>query len=205
MTIDFQKMNGLVPAIVQDDHSQKVLMLGYMNEEAYQRTIASGKVTFYSRSRQCLWTKGETSGNYLLLKDILLDCDGDTLLVKAKPTGPVCHTGKDTCFFEQNDYQQNFLRTLENLIAQRKKNRPANSYTTTLFEKGIKTIAQKVGEEATEVVIEALAGDQNRLKEESADLLYHLLVLLQYHHVALDEVIAVLEKRHISTASKKKS
>lgn len=205
MTIDFQKMNGLVPAIVQDVDSQKVLMLGYMNEEAYQRTIASGKVTFYSRSRQCLWTKGETSGNYLLLKDILLDCDGDTLLVKAKPTGPVCHTGKDTCFFEQNDYQQNFLRTLENLIAQRKKNRPANSYTTTLFEKGIKTIAQKVGEEATEVVIEALAGDQNRLKEESADLLYHLLVLLQYHHVALDEVIAVLEKRHISTASKKKS
>jgi len=205
MKIDFQKMNGLIPAVVQDVNSQKVLMLGYMNEEAYQRTLESGKVTFYSRSRKCLWTKGETSGNYLLLKDILLDCDGDTLLVKAQPTGPVCHTGEDTCFFERNEYQRDFLRTLEDLIAQRKKDRPPNSYTTTLFEKGIKTIAQKVGEEATEVVIEALAGDQTRLKEESADLLYHLLVLLQYHNIALDEIIAVLAKRHASTAPKKES
>jgi len=205
MKIDFQKMNGLVPAIVQDANSQKVLMLGFMNEEAYQRTLESGKVTFYSRSRKCLWTKGETSGNFLLLKDILLDCDGDTLLVKTQPTGPVCHTGEDTCFFEHNEYSPDFLRTLEDLIAQRKKDRPSNSYTTTLFEKGIKTIARKVGEEATEVVIEALAGDQTRLKEESADLLYHLLVLLQSRDIALDEVITVLDKRHASAVPKKES
>jgi phosphoribosyl-AMP cyclohydrolase / phosphoribosyl-ATP pyrophosphohydrolase len=205
MKIDFQKMNGLVPAIVQDIDSQKVLMLAYMNEEAYQRTLESGKVTFYSRSRKCLWTKGETSGNYLLMKDMLLDCDGDALLVKAQPTGPVCHTGEDTCFFERNEYQRDFLRTLEDLIAQRKKDRPPNSYTTTLFEKGIKTIARKVGEEATEVLIEALAGDQTRLKDESADLLYHLLVLLQSRDIALDEVITVLEKRHASAGAKQES
>ena len=198
-------MNGLVPAIVQDIDSQKVLMLAYMNEEAYQRTLESGKVTFYSRSRKCLWTKGETSGNYLLMKDMLLDCDGDALLVKAQPTGPVCHTGEDTCFFERNEYQRDFLRTLEDLIAQRKKDRPPNSYTTTLFEKGIKTIARKVGEEATEVLIEALAGDQTRLKDESADLLYHLLVLLQSRDIALDEVITVLEKRHASAGAKQES
>ena len=205
MKIDFQKMNGLVPAIVQDIDSQKVLMLAYMNEEAYQRTLESGKVTFYSRSRKCLWTKGETSGNYLLMKDMLLDCDGDALLVKAQPTGPVCHTGKDTCFFERNEYQRDFLQTLEELIAKRKKDRPPNSYTTTLFEKGIKTIARKVGEEATEVLIEALAGDQTRLKDESADLLYHLLVLLQSRDIALDEVITVLEKRHASAGAKQES
>lgn len=196
MKIDFNKMNGLIPAIVQDINSFKVLMLGYMNEEAYRQTIASNKVTFYSRSRKTLWTKGETSGNFLLLKDIILDCDGDTLLIKAKPMGPVCHTGKDTCFDEQNKFDINFLNRLETIITDRKKNMPGNSYTSRLFQSGLKKIAQKVGEEATEVIIDAMAEDKDRLTEESADLIYHLLVLLRYHDIALSDVIRILEKRH---------
>jgi phosphoribosyl-ATP pyrophosphohydrolase/phosphoribosyl-AMP cyclohydrolase len=196
MNIDFEKMNGLVPAIVQDALTNKVLMLGFMNEEAYQKTLETKKVTFFSRSRSMLWTKGETSGNFLNLVEISADCDSDTLLIKANPTGPVCHTGKDTCFDEINKSSITFLRQLDELIAERKAKMPENSYTTELFKKGIKKISQKVGEEATEVVIDAMAKDKPRLLEESADLIYHLLVLLNYFDLKIDDVIDVLESRH---------
>lgn len=196
MKIDFKKMNGLVPAIVQDALTNKVLMLGYMNEEAYQKTLVSKQVTFFSRRRNEIWTKGETSGNYLDLVDITLDCDADTILVKANPTGPVCHTGKDTCFDEVNKTGLEFLNHLDALIADRKKNMPEDSYTTTLFKKGLKKISQKVGEEATEVVIDAIAKDKDRLLEESADLVYHLLVLLNFFDLNIVDVINVLESRH---------
>ncbi len=196
MNIDFDKNNGLVPAIIQDAVTGKVLMLGYMNCEAYEKTIESGKVTFFSRSRQELWTKGETSGNFLLLKDIKVDCDGDTLLVKAEPTGPTCHTGADTCFEETNSSEKPFLWELERVIAGRKVNPQPGSYTCKLFEAGIQRIAQKIGEEATEVVIDAVSDNIPRMKEEVADLLYHLLVLLADKNVSLTEIMAVLEKRH---------
>ncbi len=194
MKIDFDK--GLVPAIVQDSVTKTVLMLGYMNKEAYEKTLDTGKVTFFSRSRQKLWTKGETSGNFLLLKEILVDCDGDTLLVKAQPTGPVCHTGTDTCFNEQNGDVRDFLYRLEAVIADRKANTQPGSYTNKLLDAGIRRIAQKVGEEATEVVIDAVAGDHLQVKEEIADLMYHLLVLLAEKGISLAEIMAVLEKRH---------
>lgn len=194
MKIDFGK--GLVPAIVQDNETKKVLMLGYMNKEAYDKTLETGKVTFFSRSRQRLWTKGEASGNFLLLKEILLDCDGDTLLVKAQPTGPVCHTGADTCFNELNIDSNNFLFELEKVIVDRKTNPKEGSYTNKLFTAGIKRIAQKVGEEATEVVIDAVDGDNLRVKKEIADLMYHLLVLLAEKGISLAEIMTVLEKRH---------
>lgn len=194
MKIDFDK--GLIPAIVQDDRTGKVLMLGYMNREAYDKTLKTGKVTFFSRSRQRLWTKGETSGNFLLLKEILVDCDGDTLLIKASPTGPVCHTGADTCFDEINAQGGGFLFQLEKIIAGRKADPQPGSYTNSLFDAGINRIAQKVGEEATEVVIDAVSGDIARMKEEVADLLYHLLVLLAEKDVSLNEILEVLEKRH---------
>jgi len=193
MNIDFGK--GLVPAIIQDEKTGKVLMLGYMNREAYDKTAESGKVTFFSRSRQMLWTKGETSGNFLDVKAILVDCDGDTLLVKAQPAGPTCHTGADTCFNEANT-PSDFLHELERVIADRKANPKKNSYTNKLFDAGIQRIAQKVGEEATEVVIDAVRGNVPRMKEEIADLLYHLLVLLADKDVLLDDVLEVLEKRH---------
>ncbi|MCD6204441.1 MAG: bifunctional phosphoribosyl-AMP cyclohydrolase/phosphoribosyl-ATP diphosphatase HisIE [Candidatus Marinimicrobia bacterium] len=193
MNIDFGK--GLVPAIIQDEKTGKVLMLGYMNREAYDKTAESGKVTFFSRSRQKLWTKGETSGNFLDVKAILVDCDGDTLLVKAQPAGPTCHTGADTCFNEANT-PSDFLHELERVIADRKANPKKNSYTNKLFDAGIQRIAQKVGEEATEVVIDAVRGNVPRMKEEIADLLYHLLVLLADKDVLLDDVLEVLEKRH---------
>jgi len=193
MNIDFGK--GLVPAIIQDEKTGKVLMLGYMNREAYDKTAESGKVTFFSRSRQKLWTKGETSGNFLDVKAILVDCDGDTLLVKAQPAGPTCHTGADTCFNETNT-PSDFLHELERVIADRKANPKKNSYTNKLFDAGIQRIAQKVGEEATEVVIDAVRGNVPRMKEEIADLLYHLLVLLADKDVLLDDVLEVLEKRH---------
>ena len=196
MKIDFQKNNGLVPAIIQDNSSNKILMLGYMNEESYNKTIDTGKVTFFSRSRQQLWTKGETSGNFLLLRKILIDCDNDTLLIKAIPTGPVCHTGNDTCFNEINKNEEPFLFSLEKIIADRKNNPTVESYTSSLFKKGINKIAQKVGEEATEVVIEAIDNNRIRLKEETADLFYHLLVLLQAKDIPLSEINEVLEKRH---------
>ncbi|HDP68633.1 MAG TPA: bifunctional phosphoribosyl-AMP cyclohydrolase/phosphoribosyl-ATP diphosphatase HisIE [Candidatus Marinimicrobia bacterium] len=194
MNIAFDK--GLVPAIVQDNETKKVLMLGYMNKEAYDKTLETGKVTFFSRSRQRLWTKGETSGNFLLLKEILLDCDGDTLLVKAQPTGLVCHTGTETCFKEQNRDVRDFLYRLEAVIADRKANPQPGSYTNKLLDAGIRRIAQKVGEEATEVVIDALDGDNLRVKEEIADLMYHLLVLLAEKGISLAEIMTVLEKRH---------
>jgi phosphoribosyl-ATP pyrophosphohydrolase/phosphoribosyl-AMP cyclohydrolase len=195
MKIDFKKSGGLVPAIVQDADTNVVLMLGYMNEEAYKKTLKSGKVTFFSRSRQTLWTKGETSGNFLLLDKLLLDCDNDTILVKARPTGPVCHTGSDTCFNELNR-PNDFLYELEKIVNQRRKVMPEGSYTTHLFKKGINKIAQKVGEEATEVVIEAVDDNRERLLEESADLLYHLIVLLQAKKLTLNDVSDILRKRH---------
>lgn len=195
MKIDFKKSGGLVPAIVQDADTSVVLMLGYMNEEAYKKTLKSGKVTFFSRSRQTLWTKGETSGNFLLLDKLLLDCDNDTILVKARPTGPVCHTGSDTCFNELNR-PNDFLYELEKIVNQRRKVMPEGSYTTHLFKKGINKIAQKVGEEATEVVIEAVDDNRERLLEESADLLYHLIVLLQAKKLTLNDVSDILRKRH---------
>jgi len=196
MKIDFEKGNGLVPAIVQDSKTNKVLMLGYMNSDAYEKTKAEGKATFFSRSKNRLWTKGETSGNYLNVEQMLVDCDSDTLLIKATPEGPTCHTGEDTCFKEDNSAGDNFLINLEKIIQDRKDNPSEKSYTTSLFKEGINKIAQKVGEEATEVVIDAVADNKERLKEESADLLYHLLVLLAEKEIGLNDVINVLENRH---------
>lgn len=197
MTPDFNKQNGLVPAIIQDYKTNKVLMLGYMNEEAYIRTKETGFVTFYSRSKQQLWTKGEESGNKLILKDILLDCDKDTILIKAEPLGPACHTGNDTCFDEKNNSSEaDFLNYLQELINKRKQEMPEGSYTTQLFQKGINKIAQKVGEEAVEVIIEAKDDNKELLLEESADLLYHLMVLLSSKNLSLQDVVKVLEERH---------
>lgn len=193
---DFDKMpDGLVPAVVQDAGTGAVLMLGYMNAEALRRTLESGLVTFFSRSRGQLWTKGETSGHVLHLRDIRLDCDRDALLVKARPAGPVCHTGDDTCWAETNRAPF-FLKHLEDIILSRKAASADASYTARLFGSGIPKIAQKVGEEAVEAVIEALGDDRERLLNESADLLYHLLVLLAAKDVRLEEVEAVLQARH---------
>jgi phosphoribosyl-ATP pyrophosphohydrolase/phosphoribosyl-AMP cyclohydrolase len=196
MKIDFTKNDGLVPAIIQDAFSQKVLMLGYMNQESYEKTVNEKKVTFFSRSRHELWTKGETSGNELLVKDIRLDCDQDTLLIKAEPTGPVCHTGKDTCFDENNKSTDDFLYNLEKIIEDRKESAPEGSYTAKLFSTGLNKISQKVGEEATEVVIAALNQKEEQFKDEVADLLYHLLVLLQAKGISLLEINTVLANRH---------
>ena len=196
MEIDFKKGKGLVPAIVQDDRTNKVLMLGYMNEEAYKLTKDSLKVTFYSRSRNEIWTKGETSGNYLNLVSITVDCDGDTLLVRAIPEGPTCHTGDDTCFGESNQEHPNFINELEAVILERKKHHAEGSYTNRLFDKGIAKIAQKVGEEATEVVIEAMSGNDHLLKEEISDLIYHLLVLMAARDVSLNDINLTLKNRH---------
>jgi len=197
--IDFNKSGGLVPAIIQDSRSGIVLMLGYMNREAYEKTVKEKKVTFFSRSRQKLWTKGETSGNFLTVKEILTDCDKDTLLIKAVPVGPVCHTGADTCFNEVNQFDSLvFLQSLETLIQERKRELPEKSYTTRLFREGISKISQKVGEEAVETIIEAMKEDKEHFKEESADLIYHLLVLATALNVTLSEIVSVLEKRHFS-------
>lgn len=197
MNVDFTKGNGLVPAIVQDQKSNKVLMLGYMNEEALEETKKLGKATFFSRSKNRLWTKGETSGNYLIVKDILIDCDQDTILIKAEPIGPTCHTGNDTCFNEEVKSNNDFLYQLEEIISDRKNNPTDESYTASLFKKGINKIAQKVGEEATEVVIDAMDNNRERLKEETSDLLYHLLVLLAEKEISLDEISEVLKLRHL--------
>ncbi len=196
--IDFDKSGGLVPAIIQDSRSGVVLMLGYMNREAYDKTVEEKQVTFFSRSRQKLWTKGATSGNFLTVKEILTDCDEDTLLIKAEPAGPVCHTGADTCFNEINrpDFLD-FLHDLEVLIQKRQKEMPEKSYTTRLFREGIPKISQKVGEEAVETIIEAMKEDKERFKEESADLIYHLLVLTTALDVTLEDVGLVLRNRHI--------
>ena len=200
MEIDFRKGNGLVPAIVQDAITGKVLMLGYMNEDAYRITKEKGLVTFFSRSRNVLWTKGETSGNYLKLRDMLIDCDKDTILVKAIPSGPVCHTGSDTCFGESNRPQDaegdSFLFYLQGVIEDRKAHPQEGSYTNKLFSRGINRIAQKVGEEATELIIEAKDDNKELFLGEAADLMYHYLVLLVQKGYSLSEVIDVLKSRH---------
>lgn len=205
MTIDFKKMGGLVPAIIQDSTTRKVLMLGFMNEEAYQKTIATNHVTFWSRTRNTLWTKGETSGNFLNLVDIKVDCDNDTLLVQAHPDGPTCHKGTDTCWGEQNE--QNpllFLTELQDFINKRKQEMPEGSYTTKLFTEGINKIAQKVGEEALETVIEAVNGTNDHLVYEASDLLYHLLVMLADKGLRIEDVAAELQKRHDPNWDKKR-
>ena len=196
MDINFEKMGGLVPAIVQDNVTRKVLMLGFMNKEAYDKTVETGKVTFWSRTRNCLWTKGETSGNFLNVKEILLDCDQDTLLIKARPDGPVCHTGADTCWNEQNSVDLNFLSYLQDFIDRRYKEMPEGSYTTSLFKSGVNRMAQKVGEEAVETVIEATNGTDDRLIYEASDLIYHLIVLLTSKGHRIEELAAELVKRH---------
>jgi phosphoribosyl-ATP pyrophosphohydrolase/phosphoribosyl-AMP cyclohydrolase len=196
MTVNFKKYtDGLVPAIVQDNDTEKVLMLGFMNEEALNTTVQEGKVTFFSRSKGRLWTKGEESGNFLLMKSIAVDCDQDTLLIKAEPLGPVCHTGADTCWDEKNQ-REDFLFQLEEIITQRRQASPKESYVASLFAKGINKIAQKVGEEAVEVVIEAKDNDENLFLNESADLLFHYLILLNAKGFVLQDVINVLRDRH---------
>jgi phosphoribosyl-AMP cyclohydrolase / phosphoribosyl-ATP pyrophosphohydrolase len=196
MIIDFKKYSdGLVPAIIQDANTSKVLMLGFMNEQAINKTNELQKVTFFSRSKNRLWTKGEESGNYLLLKEIKVDCDNDTLLIKVNPVGPVCHTGADTCWNEKN-VNADFLQQLEQIISDRKNNPSAQSYTSSLFEKGINKIAQKVGEEAVELVIEAKDNNDELFKNEAADLFFHYLVLLQAKGLVLDDILEVLKCRH---------
>ena len=183
--IDFNKLNGLVPAVIQDDSTQKVLMVGFMDREALQKTEETGKVTFFSRTKNRLWTKGEESGNFLNVVSMMVDCDNDTLLVKVNPTGPVCHTGADTCFFEANkDSGIQFLSVLQDFIYNRKQEMPEGSYTTSLFQKGTSTISQKVGEEAVETIIGAMANDDENFIYEAGDLLYHLIVLLDVEIIA---------------------
>jgi phosphoribosyl-ATP pyrophosphohydrolase/phosphoribosyl-AMP cyclohydrolase len=194
--VNFEKYaDGLVPAIIQDSETQKVLMLGFMNEYALTRTLMTGKVTFYSRTRERIWTKGEESMNYLLLKSIESDCDQDTLLIKAKPLGPVCHTGADTCWNEKN-VSDNFLTTLEAVIEERSTASPDASYTAKMLAKGINKVAQKVGEEAVELVIEAKDNDKDLFLGEAADLMFHYLLLLKAKGYKLHDVIEVLESRH---------
>ena len=197
MEIDFEKMGGLVPAIIQDATTKNVLMLGFMNPEAYQKTMDTKLVTFWSRSRNCLWTKGETSGNYLHLVSIQSDCDNDTLLIKVNPDGPVCHKGTDTCWGDTNECNPvEFLSELQDFINKRREEMPENSYTTSLFRKGINKIAQKVGEEAVETVIEAVGGTEEQLVYEGADLLYHLIVLLSAKGMRIETLANELAKRH---------
>lgn len=197
MEIDFKKMGGLVPAIIQDAVTKNVLMLGFMNEEAYNKTVETKKVTFWSRSRQCLWTKGETSGNFLNLVSIQNDCDHDTLLVKVHPDGPTCHLGTDTCWGETNDLNPIlFLSELQDFICRRHEEMPENSYTTSLFRKGVNKMAQKVGEEAVEAVIEATNGTDENLIYESSDLIYHLIVLLTSKGLRIEDIARELAKRH---------
>ncbi len=205
MKIDFEKCGGLVPAIIQDTQTKNVLMLGYMNQEALDKTLETKKVTFWSRSRNCLWTKGETSGNFLHLVDIKVDCDNDTLLVKVNPDGPTCHTGTDTCWGEVNE--QNpllFLTELQDFINHRHEEMPEGSYTTRLFKDGINKIAQKVGEEALETVIEATNGTSEHLVYEASDLLYHLVVMLASKDLRIEQVADELHKRHDPNWDKKR-
>ena len=198
MTINFDKSpDGLIPAVIQDSETGKVLMLGYMNREAYDKTVAEKVVTFFSRSKQRLWTKGETSSNFLHVREILIDCDGDTLLIKSAPDGPTCHTGADTCFDEVNQGKGQFLNYLQGIIHDRKVNPSDKSYTTSLFNRGVNKIAQKVGEEAVELVIEAKDDNDDLFKGEAADLLFHFLVLLEQKNMNLDDIVAVLQTRHV--------
>ncbi|GAB3765735.1 bifunctional phosphoribosyl-AMP cyclohydrolase/phosphoribosyl-ATP diphosphatase HisIE [Spirosoma pomorum] len=195
--INFDKSpDGLIPAVIQDAETGKVLMLGYMNQEAYDKTVAENVVTFFSRSKQRLWTKGETSNNFLHVENLLVDCDGDTLLIKARPAGPTCHTGADTCFDEVNRGQGQFLNYLQGVIHERKVNPSDKSYTASLFGRGVNKIAQKVGEEAVELVIEAKDDNEDLFKGEAADLLFHFLVLLEQKNLDLDDIVTVLKSRH---------
>ena len=197
MNIDFEKTDGLVPAIIQDNTTRNVLMLGYMNRVAYEKTMATGKVTFWSRSRNCLWTKGETSGNFLNLVDIKVDCDNDTLLVRVNPTGPACHLGTDTCWGETNDANPLlFLTELQDFINKRHEEMPEGSYTTSLFKDGLNRRAQKVGEEALEAVIEATNGTNDRLIYEASDMFYHLIVLLTSKGLRIEDIAKELKERH---------
>lgn len=194
MKIDFAKSDGLVPVVIQDEQTLEVLMLGYMNEEAYQKTEKEGRVTFFSRTKNRLWTKGEESGNFLNVKSISLDCDQDTLLIKVNPLGPTCHTGSRSCF--STDYNQNFIFQLENIIKDRYENPTAESYVNKLRNKGLNKIAQKVGEEGVETVIAALAETEKDLINESSDLVFHLLVLLKEKGLTLNDIAKNLESRH---------
>ena len=197
MTIDFEKMGGLVPAIIQDAKTRNVLMLGFMNQEAYKKTLQTGHVTFWSRTRQTLWTKGETSGNYLELVSMAIDCDNDTLLVKAHPLGPTCHKGTDTCWGESNDASPlSFLAELQDFIEKRHEEMPEGSYTTRLFSEGVNKMAKKLGEEALETVIEATNGTNDKLVYEASDMLYHLLVLLTSKGLRIEDIALELQKRH---------
>jgi phosphoribosyl-ATP pyrophosphohydrolase/phosphoribosyl-AMP cyclohydrolase len=194
MDINFNKGNGLVPVVIQDNNTLQVLMVGYMNEEAFKKTQEEAKVTFFSRSKNRLWTKGETSGNFLIVIDITTECDNDALLIKVNPTGPVCHTGKKSCFGEETP--KGFIYELEQIVNQRIDNNVQESYTNRIFKKGINKIAQKVGEEAVELVIESKDDNPELFKNETADLLYHLLILLKAKGISLTDIEDVLSKRH---------
>ena len=196
MELDFKKMNGLIPAIIQDDYTQKVLMLGFMNEEAYKKTVETGKVTFFSRTKNRLWTKGEESGNFLQVISIKAACANDTLLIKVSPAGPVCHTGTDTCWGEENKQDIMFLKELQDFIDKRHEEMPEGSYTTSLFQSGVNKMAQKVGEEAVETVIEACNGTNERLIYEGSDLLYHLIGLLTSKGYRIEDLARELKERH---------
>ena len=196
MELNFEKLNGLVQAIIQDDCTGKVLMLGFMNREAYEKTVETGLVTFFSRTRQTLWTKGETSGNLLHVVSIKADCDNDSLLIKVHPDGPVCHTGTDTCWGEKNEADICFLSYLQDFIEKRHQEMPEKSYTTSLFKSGVNRMAQKVGEEAVETVIEATNGTDERLIYEASDLIYHLIVLLTSKGMRIEDLARELQKRH---------
>lgn len=202
MELDFNKMDGLVPAIIQDNYTQKVLMLGFMNEEAYNKTVETGKVTFFSRTKKRLWTKGEESGNFLNVVSIKADCDNDTLLIMVNPTGPVCHTGADTCWGDKNEQDIMFLKELQDFICKRNEEMPEKSYTTSLFKSGVNKMAQKVGEEAVETIIEACNGTNERLIYEGADLIYHLIVLLTSKGYRIEDLARELKERHSETWKK---
>lgn len=197
MELDFDKMNGLVPAIIQDARTKNVLMLGFMNKEAYEKTIELNRVTFFSRTKNRLWTKGEESGHFLDVVSIESDCDNDTLLIKVIPNGPVCHTGTATCFNDNNEFGIEFLSFIQDFIEKRYQEMPEGSYTTSLFQSGVNRMAQKVGEEALETVIEATNGTNGRMLYEGADMLYHLIVLLTSKGCRIEDLAKVLEQRHL--------
>ena len=202
MELDFEKMNGLIPAIIQDNYTQKVMMLGFMNKEAYEKTMETGKVTFFSRTKNRLWTKGEESGNFLHVVSVKADCDNDTLLIMVHPEGPVCHKGTDTCWGDKNEQDIMFLKELQDFIDRRRQEMPEKSYTTSLFNSGVNKMAQKVGEEAVETILEACNGTDERLIYEGADLLYHLIVLLTYKGYRIEDLARELKERHSATWKK---
>ena len=202
MELDFEKMIGLIPALIQDNYTQKVLMLGFMNKEAYEKTMETGKVTFFSRTKNRLWTKGEESGNFLHVVSVKADCDNDTLLIMVHPEGPVCHKGTDTCWGDKNEQDIMFLKELQDFIDRRRQEMPEKSYTTSLFNSGVNKMAQKVGEEAVETILEACNGTDERLIYEGADLLYHLIVLLTYKGYRIEDLARELKERHSATWKK---